>query len=516
VTGKNSVGYTLSALGTRTFQTFNPVENSYNETIFVEAVSQEIEEAVLLASNAFEVLKGISYLKKAAFLDRVAEKLAENEITILQQYILESGLTMDRAKVEMKRTIYQLTSFSELVKENNWREISIDQTDSSRIPPKPDLRKMLFGVGPVVVFGASNFPLAYSTIGGDSVSALAAGCPVIVKSHPLHAGTGELVTKCVLEAAKETEMPDGIFSNLNAQGFEVGEALVKHPLVKAVGFTGSIKGGRALYDLANQRPEPIPVFAEMGSVNPVIILPNSLEKKIDEWSTMYADSISASCGQFCTNPGLLFCVKSKTSDEFIEQLTKKVLQKEAQTMLHPTIHSSFERLKAERLVILGVRYFEKQGEVENNSGRQTIALVSGKNFQNNPSLEEEVFGPFSLVVECESVEEIIACLKNLNGQLTASVLGEVDEVNHQLDLLKVLQNKVGRIVFNGVPTGVEVCPSMHHGGPYPASTDARFTAVGIDSIKRFARPIAFQNCPDQLLPDELKHSNPLNLLRRVK
>jgi alpha-ketoglutaric semialdehyde dehydrogenase len=516
VTGKNSVGYKLSALGTRTFQTFNPVENSYNETIFVEAVSQEVEEAVLLASNAFEELKGISHLKRATFLNRIADKLAENEEVILQQYILESGLTLDRAKVEMKRTISQLSSFSALVKENNWREISIDQADTSRIPTKPDLRKMLFGVGPVVVFGASNFPLAYSTIGGDSVAALAAGCPVIVKSHPLHSGTGELVAQCVIEAAKETEMPNGIFSNLNAQGFEVGETLVKHPLVKAVGFTGSIKGGRALFDLANQRPEPIPVFAEMGSVNPVIILPNSLEKKIDEWSTLYADSISASCGQFCTNPGLLFCVKSKGSDEFIKQLTKKLLHNDAQTMLHPSIYSSFERLKTERLEDETVRCFEKEGELISNVGRQTIAVVSGKNFQNNPSLEEEVFGPFSLVVECESVNEIIACLKNLNGQLTASVLGEVDEVNHQLDLLKVLQNKVGRIVFNGVPTGVEVCPSMHHGGPYPASTDARFTAVGIDSIKRFARPIAFQNCPDQILPDELKHSNPLKLVRRVK
>jgi NADP-dependent aldehyde dehydrogenase len=516
VTGKNSVGYKLSALGTRTFQTFNPVENSYNETIFVEAVSEEIEEAVLLASNAFEELKGISHLKKAAFLSRIASKLAENEETILQQYIIESGLTIDRAKVEMKRTIFQLTSFSELVKENNWREISIDQSDNSRIPPKPDLRKMLFGIGPVVVFGASNFPLAYSTIGGDSVSALAAGCPVIVKSHPLHAGTGELVANCVLQAAKETEMPNGIFSNLNAQGFEVGVALVKHTLVKAVGFTGSIKGGRALFDLANQRPEPIPVFAEMGSVNPVIILPNSLEKKINEWSTMYADSISASCGQFCTNPGLLFCVKSNASDEFVEQLTKKLLQKDAQTMLHPSIHSGFERLKKERLDDEAVRYFEKEGELNSNVGRQTIALVSGKHFQNNPNLEEEVFGPFSLVVQCESVNEIIACLKKLNGQLTASVLGEVDEVNDHLDVVKVLQNKVGRIVFNGVPTGVEVCSSMHHGGPYPASTDARFTAVGIDSIKRFARPIAFQNCPDEILPYELKHSNPLKLARRVK
>lgn len=516
MTGKNSVGYKLSALGTRTFQTFNPVENSYNETIFVEAVSEEIEEAVLLASNAFEELKGISHFKKAEFLSRIAELLTEKEDLILQQYIRESGLSYERGKIEMKRTIFQLTSFSELVKENNWRELSIDLADDSRIPPKPDFRKMLFGIGPVVVFGASNFPLAYSTIGGDSVSALAAGCPVIVKSHPLHAGTGELVANCVLQAAKETNMPNGIFSNLNAQGFEVGVALVNHPFVKAVGFTGSIKGGRALFDIANQRPEPIPVFAEMGSVNPVVLLPESLVAKVDEWSTMYADSISASCGQFCTNPGLLFCVKSNASDEFVEQLTKKLLQKDAQTMLHPSIHSSFERLKTERLDDAAVRYFEKEGELNSNVGRQTIALVSGKHFQNNPNLEEEVFGPFSLVVECESMNEIIACLKKLNGQLTASVLGEIDEVNDQLDVVKVLQNKVGRIVFNGVPTGVEVCPSMHHGGPYPASTDARFTAVGIDSIKRFARPIAFQNCPDELLPDELKYSNPLNLARRVK
>lgn len=516
MTGKNSVGYNLSALGTRRFQTFNPVENSYNETFFVEAVSQEIEEAVLLASDAFEELKGISHFKRAEFLSRIADKLTENESIILHQYLLESGLTLDRAKVEMKRTIFQLRSFSELVKENNWREISIDQADNSRMPAKPDLRKMLFGIGPVVVFGASNFPLAYSTIGGDSVAALAAGCPVVVKSHPLHAGTGELVTKYVLEAAIETAMPNGTFSNLNAQGFEVGEALVKHPKIKAVGFTGSIKGGRALFDLANQRPEPIPVFAEMGSVNPVVLLPNSLATNVDEWSTMYSDSISASCGQFCTNPGLLFCVKSNTSDKFIEQLTKKLLQKNAQTMLHPSIHSSFNRLKSERLGIEGLHFFEKEGEIEFNSGRQTIAVVTGKLFQENPSLEEEVFGPFSLVVECESVNEIAACFKNIKGQLTASVLGEIDELNQYRDLLKVIQNKVGRIVFNGVPTGVEVCPSMHHGGPYPASTDSRFTAVGIDSIKRFARPIVFQNCPDELLPDELKFSNPLKLARRVQ
>ena len=516
MTGKNSVGFKLSALGNHAFQTFNPVTNTYNETFFIEAVSQEIEEAVLLASNAFEELKGISNFKRAAFLEQIAAKLNENQNLILSQYRLETGLPIDRAKLEFKRTIYQLTSFSQLVKENNWRELSIDKADNTRIPVKPDIRKMLFGIGPVVVFGASNFPLAYSTIGGDSVSALAAGCPVIVKSHPLHAGTGELVTKCVLEAAKETEMPNGIFSNLNAQGFEVGTALVKHPLIKAVGFTGSIKGGRSLFDLANQRPEPIPVFAEMGSVNPVVLLPESLVEKIDQWSTMYADSIRASCGQFCTQPGLLFCVKSNASDEFIEQLTRKVLQKIPQIMLHPSIHSSFSRLKAERLGNEGIHFFEKEGEIDINSGRSTIAVVSGEHFQNNPSLEEEVFGPFSLIVECESVNEIIDCLTNLNGQLTATVMGSVEEIKSNTNLIQFLQNKVGRIIFNGVPTGVEVCPSMNHGGPYPASTDSRYTAVGIDSIKRFARPIAFQNCPDELLPDELKHSNPLNLARREK
>jgi alpha-ketoglutaric semialdehyde dehydrogenase len=514
VTGKNSVGFKLSALGDDSFQTFNPVTKSYNETFFSEAVSQEIDEAVLLASNAFEELKGISNFKRAAFLEQIAEKLKENQDLILGQYLLETGLPIDRAQLEFKRTIFQLTSFSELVKENNWREPSIDEADNSRIPVKPDLRKMLFGIGPVVVFGASNFPLAYSTIGGDSVAALAAGCSVIVKSHPLHAGTGELVTKCVIEAAKETEMPNGIFSNLNAQGFEVGTALVKHPLIKAVGFTGSITGGRALFDLANQRPEPIPVFAEMGSVNPVVLLPDSLVEKIDEWSTLYADSIMASCGQFCTQPGLLFCVKSNTSDAFIEQLTKKVLQKSPQTMLHPSIHSSFNRSKAERLSVEGLHFFEKEETIDSTLGRPTIAVVSGKHFQNNPSLEEEVFGPFSIVVECESVDEVRACLTNLNGQLTATVMGSVGEIKSNTNLIQVLQNKVGRIIFNGVPTGVDVCPSMNHGGPYPASTDSRYTAVGIDSIKRFARPIAFQNCPDELLPDELKHSNPLNLVRR--
>jgi NADP-dependent aldehyde dehydrogenase len=310
-------------------------------------------------------------------------------------------------------------------------------------------------------------------------------------------------------------MPNGIFSNLNAHGFEVGVELVKHPGVKAVGFTGSIKGGRALFDLVNQRPEPIPFFAEMGSVNPVVVLPDSLAEKADEWSTLYADSIMASCGQFCTNPGLIFCLRSKTSQDFIEQLTKKVLQKDAQTMLHSTIHSSFERLKAERINSSGVRSFEKEGEVLHTMGRQAIAVVAAEDFQRNPTLEEEVFGPFSLVVECQSMQEMIECLKRLKGQLTASILGSAQEINKHTDVLRVVQNKVGRIVFNVVPTGVEVCPSMHHGGPYPASTDARFTAVGIDSIKRFARPIAYQNCPDELLPLELQEKNPLKLSRSV-
>jgi NADP-dependent aldehyde dehydrogenase len=288
-----------------------------------------------------------------------------------------------------------------------------------------------------------------------------------------------------------------------------------HPKIKAVGFTGSISGGRAIFDLANSRKEPIPVFAEMGSVNPVIFLDSAFLHDRDKWSSIYADSISASTGQFCTNPGLLFMVQSHESEEFVQAVTQKFLEKEASCMLNPTILANFNSNKANRVSVEGVSFKEKNGELQANYASQTIAKVSGSDFLKNSLLQEEVFGPFSIAVMCNGLDQLYECVSILNGQLTASLIGSEQDLLKNNALINLLQNKVGRLIFNGVPTGVEINPSMQHGGPYPSSTDSRFTAVGIDSIKRFARPITYQNCPDAILPSELKDHNPLNLKRRV-
>lgn len=515
MTGQNFVGCEYSARGTRVFRTFDPVKNKENPTLFFEATQEEVDKAAELAEDAFIKLQSISYIQRAQFLFEIANEIEELGESLLNCYISESGLSYDRALSERARTIFQLRSFAELVKINEWIEPSIDLADNDRIPVKPDLRKMLIGIGPVVVFGASNFPLAYSTAGGDTAAAFAAGCPVIVKSHPMHAGTGELVASAIVKAAKKTDMPKGIFSNLNAVGFEVGQTLVQHSKIKAVGFTGSIKGGRALFDLANNRPEPIPVFAEMGSLNPIVILTESLDENSEKWSALISSSITTGSGQFCTKPGLIFMIDNEVTDRFIEELTAQVIHKDALSMLHPSIHEKFEKNKSLALQDVSGVSFEKEGTISLNYGRQAILVVGGQTFCENPRLHEEVFGPFSIIVKCKNQTELINCIDKLNGQLTGTVIGSVEEIISFSQIITVLQNKVGRIIFNGVPTGVEVCPSMHHGGPYPASTDSRFTAVGIDSIRRFARPVVFQNCPQELLPLPLKNDNSLNIKRRL-
>jgi NADP-dependent aldehyde dehydrogenase len=436
---------------------------------------------------------------------------------LVKTYCSETGLPEGRAKGERGRTIFQLRSFADLVEEGSWVEASIDTAIPKREPvPKPDLRKMSIPLGPVVVFGASNFPLAYSTAGGDTAAALAAGCPVIVKSHPMHAGTGELVAFAIVKAAQKTGMPNGVFSNINSSGIKVGQQLVKHPGVKAVGFTGSIRGGRALFDLAAQREEPIPVFAEMGSVNPVVILPEALKSNGESLAKTYAGSITLGTGQFCTNPGLLLGIKGDTLNNFISNLSDEIIKIEPSCMLHPNIIGAYESNKARALAqseLTVVADFDT--DVQTNFARQTITTVEGKTFLKNPTLHQEVFGPFSMVVQCENSKQLEEIITELEGQLTGTLIADKNEVSKYSDLIDALQNRVGRIIYNGVPTGVEVCPSMVHGGPYPASTDSRFTAVGIHSIKRWVRPFSYQDWPNDLLPDELKDENPLGISRLV-
>ena len=517
LTGKNYIGNLLSSTSNITFKTFNPQTNAENETVYTEASEVEIQKAVELATEAYTSFHSISGTKKSEFLNEIASEIEALGDELIKTFCAESGLPEGRAKGERGRTIFQLRSFADLVKEGSWVSATIDTADPNRLPiPKPDIRKMLVPLGPVVVFGASNFPLAYSTAGGDTAAALAAGCPVIVKSHPMHAGTGELVASAIIKAASTTGMPNGVFSNLNSSGIEVGVTLVKHSQVKAVGFTGSISGGRALYNLAAQRQEPIPVFAEMGSVNPVVILPEALKKKGNEWAKTYAGSITLGSGQFCTNPGLILGIKNNDLTNFIQLLSEEIVKIESSCMLHPAIVGAYETNKAKMEEQHGLKISATlTKEVSVNYGRHTITTVEGATFLANSTLHQEVFGPFSMVVQCENAIQLEAIIVNLEGQLTGTILAENDELEKYENLVIALKNRVGRIIFNGVPTGVEVCPAMVHGGPYPASTDSRFTAVGINSIKRWVRPFSYQSWPDNLLPDALKNENPLRISRNI-
>jgi len=517
LTGKNYIGNTLSSKGEITFKTFNPETNRENDVVYSEASDQEIQQAVNLATSAFASYKNLGGIKKAEFLNAIADEIEALGDELIQTYCSETGLPEGRAQGERGRTVFQLRSFAAMVKEGSWVEAAIDTAILDRQPiPKTDLRKMLVPLGPVVVFGASNFPLAYSTAGGDTAAALAAGCPVIVKSHPMHAGTGELVASAIHKAAEKTGMPDGVFSNLNSSGIHVGIELVKHPSIKGVGFTGSIKAGRALFNLASQREEPIPVFAEMGSVNPVILLPEAAKERGVDLAKTYAGSITLGSGQFCTNPGLILGIKNNDFSEFIDSLSDEILKIDPTCMLHPNIIGNYEKNKALVASQPGITVkADFENDVDVNYGRQTILTVEGATFLENSVLHQEVFGPYSLVVQCESKEQLAEIINNLEGQLTGTILAEENELSGNQKVIDALQNRVGRIIYNGVPTGVEVCPSMQHGGPYPASTDSRFTSVGIHSVKRWVRPMSFQSWPDALLPDALKNENPLKISRLI-
>jgi NADP-dependent aldehyde dehydrogenase len=517
ISGKNHIGSKVSSNGKNTFHTFNPKSNKNTEWTFYEASHSEIDEAVDLAKTAFQEYKQFSGAKKAGFLRAIAEEIENLGDALIDAYTQESGLPEVRAIGERGRTMGQLNAFAALLEEGSWTDATIDTAIPDRTPiPKEDIRKMLVPIGPIVVFGSSNFPLAFSTAGGDTASALAAGCPVIVKSHPMHSGTGELVASAIIKAAERTGMPNGVFSNLNSSGIEVGEKLVTHPKVKGVGFTGSIRGGTALYNLGTQRDEPIPVFAEMGSVNPVVILPSALENKKDHWASQYAASITLGAGQFCTNPGLLIGIKGEALDSFITTLGEQLSALEPTSMLHPNIHENYEKGRKEissheKVSVAGMF----QDELPPNHGRQQLLTVSGSDFLANPVMHQEVFGPLSLVVQCDNEAELTKTLNCLEGQLTGTVLGDESDVSKYENVIDALVNKVGRIIFNSVPTGVEVCPSMFHGGPFPSTTDNRFSSVGTSAIIRWVRPVCFQNGPKAFLPAELQNENPLGIMRKV-
>lgn len=478
---------------------------------------QEIDGVVQQSHQAFQSYKHVSGKEKALFLRAIADEIEALGTELVSTAMRETNLPEARIINERGRTTGHCRMFADLVEEGSWVEAHVDTAIPSRMPaPKPDLRKMLVPMGPVVVFGAANFPLAYSTAGGDTASALAAGCSVIVKAHPAHVATSHLVASAIERAARKSGMPEHVFQHVHGAGFEVGQALVKHPLTKAVGFTGSLSGGKALFDLANQRPEPIPVFAEMSSINPVILLPETLSRDAAKTASTLAASITLGVGQFCTNPGLIIAIDNDALHSFIAALSTEIQKVLPATMLHQGIADNYAQKLKQALAQKGVTV-EGRSSVNGNASQGTplVASVSAATFLANPTLAEEVFGPFSLIVKCKDIHELHAVVKKGHGQLTSTVIGDELEVSKHRGLFDLLTEKAGRLIINGVPTGVEVCPSQMHGGPYPATTDSRFTAVGTDAIKRFARPVAFQNFPESLLPAELKMENPLGIWRMV-
>lgn len=513
----NIIGFSTANDSGTHVQGVNPATGAMLEEKFSVATVDNVDEALKKAGSAFKQFKNSGNETRASFLEAIADEMEALGDFLVQRASAETGLPEARIIGERGRTTGQLRMFANYIREGSYVEATIDTAVPDRTPiPKPDLRKMMVPLGPVVVFGASNFPLAYSVAGGDTAAAFAAGCPIIVKAHPGHPGTSALVGMAVRKAAEANNLPDGVFSLLYDSGFAVGKALVEHPLTAAVGFTGSAAGGRALFDIAAARPKPIPVFSEMGSINPSILLPQSLESRAEQIANTYAGSITLGVGQFCTNPGLIIAINGEGLDQFIDHLRDGIRATTPGTMLHAGISEAYRTKSKEMMAESGVSVLQQaHAEAGEAEARPAIAKATGADFIASPKLHEEVFGPFSLIIECEDADELLACVASLEGQLTTTVHGNTDELAEYDEILNELRERAGRVIFNGVPTGVEVCPAMLHGGPYPATTDSRFTAVGIHSIKRFLRPVSFQDAPQAILPVPLRNDNPGGLWRLI-
>ena len=495
-------------------KSINPTTNEALEPDFAAASSEEVELAVSLADAAFNTYRTTSGAKKAGLLRAIAENIEASIEELVARMPLETGLPEMRVRGEAGRTCGQLRMFANLVEEGSWVDARIDRAQPDRAPlPKVDTRSMLRPLGPVVVFAASNFPLAFSTAGGDTASALAAGCPVIVKAHSSHSGTAEIVGLAIQKAVADCCLPEGVFSLVYGGGRTVGQALVKHPAIKAVGFTGSYGGGRALMDLAAARPEPIPVYAEMSAINPVVILPEIAAEKGEALAEGLFGSLTLGVGQFCTNPGLVF-IHADAADQITTKLTELVSSSSSAAMLNAGIcqayGSGLDQLKNHPQVQM---LAEGSCGDAANQAVPTAFQTTAADFLAAGDLTEEVFGPATLIVTYTSDDELTSLFAALGGQLTASVFGTDSELAQQGELAKLMEDRAGRLVFNGFPTGVEVCASMVHGGPFPATSDGRSSSVGTMAIYRFSRAVCYQDCPDALLPDELKDSNPAGIKR---
>jgi len=516
IEGKQIIGFELAADGKESFHSFNPALGIRLEHTFTKATPEEVNRACDKAAAAFQVYRKKTGVEKAVFLENIAEEILACGDQLIETCCAETALPKARIEGERGRTVNQLRLFAAMLREGSWVDARIETADPARTPvPKPDIRYMHIGLGPVVVFGASNFPLAFSVAGGDTASALAAGCPVIVKAHSAHPATGELVGRSIQRAAKNTGMPDGVFSMLHGDGSVVGMQLVKHRQIKAVGLTGSFKAGKALFDAAVKREEPIPVYAEMGSTNPVFILPEAMRTEKEKIAQGYAASVTLGVGQFCTNPGLLLYQNGEGSPAFTAQVKDAFEKTSGGAMLTETIFKSYKdgvAHHASKQLDVWANGASAEGA---NRAQPVLFKTTGKMLATHPELTEKIFGPASVVVEANSKEEILSLARNLSGHLTATVHGTENDLIEYRALLDILEQKVGRVVINGFPTGVEVCHAMVHGGPYPSTTDGRSTSVGTAAVFRFTRAVCYQGLPQTLLPLELKNENPLGIWRLV-
>ncbi|MFL9888613.1 aldehyde dehydrogenase (NADP(+)) [Paraburkholderia agricolaris] len=515
ITGEMLIGARAVRGGVAVLRAFDPARGVEIEPAFGGGDRADVALACSLAGNAFDAFRNAPLATRARFLEAIADNILEMGDVLIERANTETGLPKTRIEGERGRTVGQLRLFAALVREGRWLGATLDSSLPDRKPlARPDLRLQKIPVGPVAVFGASNFPLAFSVAGGDTVSAFAAGCPVVVKAHGAHPGTSELVGRAIQRAVIDNGLPEGVFSLLFGAGNEMGEVLVAHPEIKAVGFTGSRRGGLALVDIASKRREPIPVFAEMSSINPFFVLPGALDKRSDEMASALADSIALGVGQFCTNPGLVILLDSPQARTFVESLSVALAKKEEQTMLTPGISAAYRSAIERRSGTRGVEDLA-QGVQTGVScpARPALFATTATDFLASAELEEEIFGPTSLVITCADEAELIGVAEHVEGQLTATLQLEPQDYDLARRLLPTLERKAGRILANGFPTGVEVSHAMVHGGPFPATSDSRSTSVGAGAIERFLRPVCYQDLPVALLPEPLHDDNPLGLWR---
>jgi NADP-dependent aldehyde dehydrogenase len=513
ITGDAIIGGVFERGTAGSFKAWDPSRGEHVEPSFHMVDDGQIDRACRLAGEAFDTFRATSDDERAHFLETVAEQILAIGDELIERAILESGLPRARLEGERGRTVGQLRLFAELLREGSWVDARIDSALPERTPPRPDLRMRLVGVGPVAVFAASNFPLAFSVAGGDTASAFAAGCPVVLKAHSAHPGTSELVARAVVKAVAQCGLPTGVFALITGTGSRIGQALVAHPAIQAVGFTGSRSGGTALMAVAAARPQPIPVYAEMSSVNPVFLMPHALAARAEEIAKGFAASLTMGVGQFCTNPGLVLALEGPGLDRFCATAAEALGTSQAGTMLTRGIASSYREgvdlLSGHEAVDTLVKPGHEEGK-----GSAALFRTGVDHFLTRHELHGEVFGPASLVVACKDVAELRQVTERLEGQLTATLQIDEGDVEAARALLPVLERKVGRILANGFPTGVEVSTAMVHGGPFPATADGRSTSVGTGAINRFLRPVCYQNLPQSLLPEALRDNNPQGIWRR--